>query len=512
MKLPCVLAPVFFLHCLLIVLCVPTIRAEDGNGLPIRLYVREVSLTVLGKQAKVLVIEQDSGVQGFEPQTSSGFNVEVINQLREPTSIHWHGILLPPLMDGVPYVSQDPIPPNGKMAYKFPLKQSGTYWMHSHFGLQEQMLNSAPLILQSEEQKAKADEQYVVLLSDFSFKPPGQILKELKAGMKKMKGMSGMNEMPKKQKLIAQKWDDGAHRFVPATVEDELPDTDVKYDALIANRRTFDDPEVFGVKRGHTVLLRIIAGSSATNFFINTGALTAELTATDGKDILPLSGNFFQLGIAQRIDLLVKIPDQGGIFPLLAQGEGTRQQCGVILASEGETVSKLPIEAEFATAGLDNTQELRLTAKNPLPEKPVDRSLRCVLGGSMANYNWTINGLAYPNNNSLEVKEGERVGILIRNDTGMSHPMHLHGHDVQVVEIDGKSVNGALRDTLIVPPKSAIKVIFDANNPGIWAFHCHILYHSAAGMFTVLKYEGANTELWRPEKTLSELATSGQER
>jgi FtsP/CotA-like multicopper oxidase with cupredoxin domain len=130
----------------------------------------------------------------------------------------------------------------------------------------------------------------------------------------------------------------------------------------------------------------------------------------------------------------------------------------------------------------------------------------------MANYNWTINGLAYPNNNSLEVKEGERVGILIRNDTGMSHPMHLHGHDVQVVEIDGKSVNGALRDTLIVPPKSAIKVIFDANNPGIWAFHCHILYHSAAGMFTVLKYEGANTELWRPEKTLSELATSGQER
>jgi len=121
----------FFLHCLLIVLCVPTIRAEDGNGLSIRLYVREVSLTVLGKQAKVLVIEQDSGVQGFEPQTSSGFNVEVINQLREPTSIHWHGLVLPALMDGVPFVSQEPIPPNGKFHYQFPLRQSGTYWMHS---------------------------------------------------------------------------------------------------------------------------------------------------------------------------------------------------------------------------------------------------------------------------------------------------------------------------------------------------------------------------------------------
>jgi FtsP/CotA-like multicopper oxidase with cupredoxin domain len=83
--------------------------------------------------------------------------------------------------------------------------------------------------------------------------------------------------------------------------------------------------------------------------------------------------------------------------------------------------------------------------------------------------------------------------------------MHLHGHDFQVVEIDGKPVSGALRDTLLVPPRSAIKVDFDANNPGLWAFHCHILYHLATGMFTVLKYEGANTEFWQPEKTSSEI-------
>ena len=319
------LSGILFLVCIIVVLSIPSIGAEAGNNPPIRLYVREASLKILGKEVKVMEIAQESGVQGFDPQTSQGFDVEVVNQLKEPTSIHWHGILLPASMDGVPYVNQEPIPPNGTMTYKFPLKQSGTYWMHSHFGLQEQTLNSAPLILQSEEQKAKADEQYVVLLSDFSFEPPGQILKELKGGMKKMKSTSAMNQMPNKEKLIAQKWDDGAQRFVPATVEGELPDTDFKYDALIANRRTLEDPEVFRVKSGHTVLLRIIAGSSATNFFVNTGALTAELTAVDGKDVLPLSGNYFQLGIAQRIDLLVKIPDEGGVFPLLAQGEGTRR-------------------------------------------------------------------------------------------------------------------------------------------------------------------------------------------
>jgi hypothetical protein len=180
MKSTRVFAGILSVFCILIVLRAPTIGAEAGKNLPIRLYVREVPLKILGREVKVEAIEQASGAQGFDPQSSEGFNVEVVNELKEPTSIHWHGILLPTSMDGVPYVSQEPIPPNGKMVYRFPLKQSGTYWMHSHFGLQEQMLNSAPLILQSEEQKAKADEQYVVLLSDLSFKPPGQILKELK--------------------------------------------------------------------------------------------------------------------------------------------------------------------------------------------------------------------------------------------------------------------------------------------------------------------------------------------
>ena len=172
----------------------------------------------------------------------------------------------------------------------------------------------------------------------------------------------------------------------------------------------------------------------------------------------------------------------------------------------------MPVEAELATAGLDNTQELRSITKNSLPEKGVDRSLSCVLGGTMEKYDWTINGRSYPNNNSIEVKEGERVEIVLQNKTGMTHPMHLHGHDVEVTEIDGKKLHGALRDTISVPPKSTIKVIFDANNPGIWAFHCHILYHAVAGMFTVLKYEGADTKFWQPEKTLSELAALKSER
>jgi FtsP/CotA-like multicopper oxidase with cupredoxin domain len=504
----------FLLVPLSVLMLTSSLRATDQTASPVRLYVREVPLKVLGKEVTTVEIVQENGTEGLYAQKSEGFNVEVVNQLKVPTSIHWHGLVLPALMDGVPFVSQEPIPPNGTMAYKFPLVQSGTYWMHSHYGLQEQLLNAAPLIIESPEEKAKADQQEVILLSDFSFKSPEQILNGLKGGMEKMKGMGkspGTSEMksmpmkPMKQKLLSQRWDESTQRFVAVAAMSELPDTDVKYDALLANRRTLEDPQLFRVQAAKTVLLRIINGSSATNFFVDTGELMAELTAVDGQDVSALHGNFFQLATAQRIDLRVKIPDQGGVFPILAQGEGTGQRCGVILTTEGKTIPKFSRQAEVVTAGLDNTQELRLVASHALAEKPVDRALQCILGGNMASYIWTINGLAYPNRDSLDVREGERVEILFRNETNMSHPMHLHGHDFQVVEIDGKPLIGALRDTLLVPPRSAIKVRFDANNPGVWAFHCHILYHLATGMFTVLKYEGANTDFWQPEKTLSEI-------
>jgi FtsP/CotA-like multicopper oxidase with cupredoxin domain len=115
----------------------------------------------------------------------------------------------------------------------------------------------------------------------------------------------------------------------------------------------------------------------------------------------------------------------------------------------------------------------------------------------MANYVWTINGAAYPNRNSLDVRKGERVGIGFTISTNMGHPMHLHGHDFQVVEIDGEKISGALRDTLMVPPSSKMTVAFDADNAGIWALHCHLLYHLDSGMFTVIKYDGADSKFWQ---------------
>src|SRR5881394_3302925 len=168
---------------LLIFACFLTGETLGGAPEPVRLFVKEVPLKVLGKEVTVIAIEQADGSQGYSPEKSDGFHVEVVNQLKVPTSLHWHGLILPNLMDGVPFVTQDPIAPGKSFRYDFPLKQSGTYWMHSHYGLQEQLYNSAPLIIWTPEERAKAERQVVVMLSDFSFTPPEQILKGLKSGI-----------------------------------------------------------------------------------------------------------------------------------------------------------------------------------------------------------------------------------------------------------------------------------------------------------------------------------------
>ncbi len=133
--------------------------------------------------------------------------------------------------------------------------------------------------------------------------------------------------------------------------------------------------------------------------------------------------------------------------------------------------------------------ESRLRAIDPLAPHEADRVHTLNLTGSMSGYQWTINGIAWTKEvPPLPVFAGERVELIFINQTIMPHPMHLHGHVFQVVAINGERFAGAMRDTVMVPPKTAVTVAFDADNPGWWALHCHLLYHLEAGMFTTIQY------------------------
>ena len=265
---------------------------------------------------------------------------------------------------------------------------------------------------------------------------------------------------------------------------------DVKYDAFLANDRTLADPDVIKVEPGGRVLLRIINSSAMSAYHIDLGTLNGELTAVDGFAVTPVKARNFPIAVAQRLDLRVALPRGSGAYPVLAVLEGDRKQTGVILVAGNAPVARIPELAKMPSSALTLDLECRLRALRPLIPRNADRVHTINLTGDMAKYIWSLNNVAWnPSVPPLPITTGERVELVMVNQTGMPHPMHLHGHEFQVVEIDGKRFSGAVRDTVLVPPGRRVVIAFDANNPpGTWAFHCHLLYHLGAGMFTTLRY------------------------
>lgn len=422
----------------------------------------EKTIIVNGKESKVFDIVQPDGTQGFTGIKGKYFNVTLKNETTVPISIHWHGLILPNTQDGVPYVTQLPIPPGKSHHYYFKLLQAGTYWMHSHFRFHEQNLMTAPLIIHDPQDIYKNDKEITVMFQGFTFKDPKKIFYDLQH-KKKPINMASMGNKP------------------------DL--NDVTFDAFLANRRTLENPDVFQVRSNEKIRLRIINGSTASNFWIDTGKLKAKAIAIDGNNITPFENTQFQLAIAQRIDLEVTIPKNGGAFPVLAQTEGTAQQTGIVLATPGATIPHLSQQPEKQAPALNNKQEFQIHPLQQFTDKPINTTLKYDLTGDMQKYIWKINNEVWPRITPYKIKQGERIAMLFTNNTGMSHPMHFHGHVFQVIEINGKKLaNGPMRDTILVLPHSSQKIIFDANNPGIWMTHCHVLYHMVAGMMTTTNY------------------------
>ena len=427
------------------------------------------TLDINGKAAPALGLLQPNGAQGMSCVVNELFNVRLDNELDVPTAIHWHGLHPPNNEDGVPGVTQPLIRASAADFYNFPIQPSGTHWMHSHQGLQEVQLLAAPLIVQDPADRARDEQEIVIMLSDYSFTPPGEIFATLRKGEPEPAG--GAMQMSR-------------------------PDAnDINYDAYLANDRTLRDPEVVKVEKGGRVRLRIINAGSGTNFFIDLGSLTGELIATDGMPIRPVRRKRFPLAIAQRIDVVLDIPKEGGAFPILALRELATQQTGIILAAPGASIPKLPEQGSSPTGLLNLDLERELTALNPLSPRPADVTSVLNLQGNMSAYEWPINNVVFDINDpgkekaQVHVKYRQRAAIKFVNQTPMEHPMHLHGHVFEVVAINDQRFTGALRDTILVPGKTSVTIEFDANNPGLWYVHCHILWHLAAGMAALVQYD-----------------------
>ena len=445
------------------------------------------TLDVDGKAASVFGLLRDNGAPGLALGPGERFNVRLTNNADEPTIIHWHGLTPPWPLDGVADKPAPLMKDGEARSYDFAVADPGTYWMHAHT-LQEQNLMAAPLIVRSAEDAARDEQEIVVLLHDFSFTPAAELLARLKnpADKDAMGGMD-MSKMDVSHMSHEAVMEHMARMgaMMQGDMMGAMDLNDIDYDAYLANDRTLADPEVVRVEAGGRVRLRIINGAAATAFSIDSGALPGELIAVDGQEIEPVAGSLFPISMAQRLDIRLTLPKAGGAFPILALREGARERAGIILASAGAPVAKLPVlgPAKGPVVGLD--LESRLRARRPLALRPADRRQDVILTGNMANYSWAMRG-----GDMKGVKLGERVELTMLNMSMMTHPMHLHGHHFQVVGVNGKALPGAVRDTVAVPPMTSVTIAFDAENPGIWAFHCHHLYHMVTGMMAFVAYEG----------------------
>jgi FtsP/CotA-like multicopper oxidase with cupredoxin domain len=445
-------------------------------------------IEVHGRAADVFGLQNEHGGAGLSFAVDEPFNVRLDNRIGRPTLIHWHGLTPPWEQDGMPGMPAGPLESDESRDYEFPLQEAGTFWMHSHLGLQEQALLAAPLIVRDPDESAIDRQDVVVMLHDFSFRPAEELLLALNTEGHGMTGGAGTSATPDVHAGHMMDPDSGSTSGMMDEAGMMIHANDIEFDAYLANDRTLDDPEIVPVERAGRVRLRIVNAAAATNFYIDTGELVASLIAVDGRAIRAIGGSRFPLAISQRIDLEVTVPKSGGSFPILALREGDPARTGIVLATAGAATSRLSGLAEKTAGFLDLDFEHRMQAATPLAERRADRRLTADLLGGHGDYRWGVDLRDRSGSGSIKIVRGERIEIALRNRTGMSHPMHLHGHGFQIVAIGEHRFRGARRDTVLVPPASTVTIAFDADNPGRWMLHCHHLYHMAAGMISLIDY------------------------
>lgn len=404
--------------------------------------------------------------------------IKVINELKVPTSVHWHGMHQPGTwrMDGVDTVSAPPIAPGAEFIYEYKPTPSGTHWYHSHVGVQYSDGLFGPLIVEDPTPIAKYDREEILMINDWFLEPSEKLLAQVvMGGMPGMKMKDGKEAMPDKKMEMKDKPDVGDVPFQSGLVNGKgrLP-TDMKSPLTVLE-----------VKPGETIRLRLINGSStfALRFQIDGHPLT--VIATDGQPIQPLTVDNLVLAVGERYDVLIEAK-QGGAHWIRAATLDGKEILAVLRYPEAAGASP---EAKPVQWGPRELKLEELRSRQPVAVDPKPREIPLVLGGTMMPYRWSVNDQYYPKADPIDIAKDEVIRFAFRNPTMMDHPFHLHGHSFQVLGKPGalNLTDPALKDTINIPAKGDLVIQFKANNPGRWFFHCHIEWHIATGMGRVLE-------------------------
>lgn len=517
----------------------PLVAAETQavlSGPHFALEISEVPFTVGARTVSAV------GVNGQTPgpllrwREGETVTIAVTNRLAAPTSLHWHGIRLPAGMDGVPGLSFAGIAPGETFTYRFEVKQSGTYWYHAHSGFQEQAgLYGAIVIDPAEGFADRFDRDYVVMLSDWSIEDPAEVLANLKFQSDYYnygrRTAGSFLEDVKRDGLsatLSDRLDWGGMRMAPT----DILDVSGPVYSYLVNGQTAQANWTGLFRPGEKLRLRLINAASMTIFDLRIPGLTMSVVEADGNAVEPVTVDQVRIAPAETYDVIVE-PAEDRPYTLFAQTEDragfaratlsprlgleapippmdprplrTMADMGMagMSMSEMRQMARDPGAPESGSVEVDNVAmmaqprldetggapdgrrvlsyaDLRARRPGSDPREP-SREVTLHLTGNMERFIWGFDGKKFTEAAPVDLRRGERVRVVLVNDTMMEHPLHLHG---LWSELDnGQEAFRPYKHTINVKPAERLSFLVTADEPGRWAFHCHLMYHMATGMF-----------------------------
>ncbi|MGW4671357.1 multicopper oxidase family protein [Streptomyces sp. NPDC004324] len=471
-------------------------RRGTGPVREFRLTAAETTLDLGGRTVRSWAY--GDALPGKEVRITKGdiLALTVANHLPTDTTLHSHGIRMRCDMDGVPGLTQNSIRPGADFTYRFAVAHAGTYWLHSHSGMQLDRGLYAPLIVEDPREPLSYDKEWVVVLDDWvdgvGGSTPDGVLSQLRGGRSAPMDMGeGGAHGGAGHGAAAGPQSPGHGRSTGPSRMLHGPRSrilrseggNVDYPYYLVNGRIPQAPSVFRAKPGDRIRLRIINAGGDTAFRVALGGHRMTVTHTDGYPVQPKDTDALLIGMAERYDVLITAGD--GAFPLVALAEGKNAQALAVLRTSSGAMPGPAVYPRELDGMVVPARRMRPHESVELNDSYPDRQLRVKLTGGMRRFDWAFDHEPYSLQRRHPIHEGERVRLSLINATHMWHPLHLHGH---TFALTGLGALGARKDTAVVLPHRKIVVDFYADNPGLWMLHCHNQYHSESGMMTILGY------------------------
>jgi FtsP/CotA-like multicopper oxidase with cupredoxin domain len=515
--------------------------ASELRGPDFHLTLAELPVNFTGAARRAVAVNGQVPAPLLRMRQGDTVTIRVTNNLRERSSIHWHGFIVPADMDGVPGLSFDGIAPGSTFTYRFKVNQYGTYWYHSHSRFQEQVGLYGPIIVERlGGERHAADREHVLLLSEWTDHDPEAIYATLKR-------QSDYYNFGKR--TAADFFADVREKGFPATVADrrmwsamrmnptDLADVGGHAYTYLLNGHAPAGNWTGLFKPGERVRLRIINGSSMSFFDVRIPGLKMTVVAADGQDIEPVTVDEFRIGTAEVYDVIVTPADAA--YTIFAQSMDRSGFARGTLAPRAGMVAEVPAldarallnvaDMGMDHSGMDHSRmdstampnvrhapaesgpivDMRTAKPNtglndpgvglrdngrrvltygdlstlggPIDKRRASREVELHITGHMERYIWSFNGQKFSDAQPLRFTHNERLALVLVNDTMMTHPIHLHGMWSEL--LDARGGFAVRKHTVTVQPGQRIVYEVTADALGSWAYHCHLLYHMEAGMF-----------------------------